>query len=201
MTIHEFGNLPAGATLQATDGATRYLRVDWVMRQELGGAPTYYCASLDWETTPAGRLAAKDAEIALLRGWVEDLRAQLAAAVPSVPPAVAAAGTGMSEHADSAEPPKPRSAGGRDKRTPCPECGKQVWPGSLKRHLAERHTDLGAALTMPPWPALQITEDLGDWRCAVCKGTAHARSLNQPDRCLRCAAHSPTNGNGHGVAP
>ena len=192
MTIHEFTPPPPGATLYAADGGARYLRVDWIMRQELGSSPTYYCATDDWETTPAGRLAVKDREIAALHAHIAELERRLAEAAPSVPPTVAASATGMAPAID-AEGAARGNTGGADKRTPCPHCEKRLWPSLLAEHIAAHHA--------PARPPITLVEERGDWRCTLCLSSANTRDLHYPDYCINCAARTraiSSNGVSHG---
>jgi len=189
MTIHEFSPPPVGATLHAMDGQARYLRVDWIMRQEMNGPPHYYCATADWASSPAGRLTAKDVEIASLRAQIADLEAQIAA--PPIPPVVAAAATGMvvSNLLDCPDCHRSfRSNQGLAVHRTCSHGGRPP------RRPQAAPTDGPAPTLAPP---IALVEDCGDWMCRLCLSDAHARDLRQPDYCIRCAAKTQVlNGNG-----
>ena len=174
MPTHEFTPPPAGATLHAVDGPVRYLRVDWIMRQEMNGRPEYYCATDDWETTPAGRLADKDREIAALQHHIAELESRLAA--PTVPPAVAEAAT----------PAEPGQAGmAVPHGLVCPDCGQNSFKNAhaLRVHRGRAHGTRTAAPLI-----VALVADDPTWRCESCGSDRHARSVTQPGLCLRCAA-------------
>jgi hypothetical protein len=118
----------------------------------------------------------------------EDLARQLAEA-QRVPPAVAAAATGI-------EPTKAPT----DKRKKCPYCNARPKAGGLQAHLDREHPNRPpdiVAVPSEPEPAIVLADP--PWRCASCDKNTFARSVADPSRCISCVAHeAPTNG--HAVA-
>jgi hypothetical protein len=99
----------------------------------------------------------------------------------------------------------------RDGKVPCdhPGCDARVWPRGLNAHKTRKHgADRQPIAVVAPTPAIAlppIALALGErpWRCANprCSG-AHARSVAQPDLCIRCVVELTDThlSNGHQVA-
>lgn len=212
---------PDGIHIATVDG-THYLRVEWIMRQEGSGTrPEYYCRAADWPTTLAGQLHTRDTEIASLQARIAALEQQLATHV--VPPAVAAAATGIDEPASEPEAARPGAFNNAGHRARCPICEKRIWPSLLDRHIAEQHPATPAAVVealklpapdatteelprpLPPDPHIRIQHPPitppplvhGSWRCRVCESDVFAPTKDDPSVCLRCAKARQ---NGHALA-
>jgi hypothetical protein len=184
--MSDFGSPPDGAALIATVDDARYLRVDWIMREQLGGRPEYYCPASVWETTPAARLAEKDAEIAALRSRVAELEQQRRG--PTVPPSIARAATGMPAVTDH-----------RPAKVPCdvPSCTAMLDPRGLGIHKKKMHGIAGLTSGRRKGASRPAQAQDG-WRCADCDTDAFAQDLHDPARCIRCAKR--LRANGHEVA-
>lgn len=133
-----------GAELLATVDQVRYYRVAWIVAQQDDEPPAYYSAACAWPETTAGKLAARDQEIARLQSRLADLEQQLA--TQSEPPAVADAASGMG----SAEPVRASPYTTAGHRARCPICDKKIWPSLLEKHLSDVH----AAQPIEPAPEL-----------------------------------------------
>jgi hypothetical protein len=160
-----------------------YVRVHVVLAWRQGGVPTLYCAESDWKATPIARLAEKDREIAALAALNDRLAARVAelellrAAPPETPAQNQAAMFRAQAAALSADV------------GPCPDCNETGWKSAraLQMHRQRAHQGMQTVKA----PPRQFVEELG-WHCAAkgCTG-AHARDLHDPDFCTLHAAPRP----------
>lgn len=201
----------ARGTVLARIDDVDYVAVRLVFAWPRAGVITPYCLEVDWPQTLPARLADRDQRLAELEAALQSAaelaltqvqRAEKAEAkvaelerliveAPVIPPAVAAAATGMPRQY------RPPSDGGRGKRIECAICHAQIWPKLFDAHMA-KHTRIDAPnpeVTEPPAaPRVQLVDDNPAWRCAEsgCSG-AFTRSLTNPSY---CAKHAPIT-NGH----
>jgi hypothetical protein len=170
-----FGVLPDGAALIATVDDARYLRVDWIMREQLGGRPEYYCPAADWETTPAARLAERDAEILALRARVAELE--------------------QSQRNGEVAKARWDGADHRPAKVPCdvPGCAVLLDPRGLGIHRRKIHGIIGPSSARRAGKSRTVQARDG-WRCADCDTDAFAQDMHDPARCIRCAKQLRANG-------
>jgi hypothetical protein len=81
-------------------------------------------------------------------------------------------------------------------RRKCPYCNERPKVVGLDAHIKRKHPNEALASTDAPPIAIAPIET--PWRCASCGGDAHARSLKDPNLCIRCVvAHAVPLTNGH----
>lgn len=191
--MDELNDLIAQGQILARIDDTDYISVHLVFAWQGDSGPTPYCLHADWPETLPAKLAAalRDnnelAEAFSLQAAEALKQAQRAAAAearvaeleriieetPIVPPAVAAAATGMpSERKGAYAPP---SDGGRSKRIECAICKGLIWPKLFDAHM-QRHTRIDIQTAAPEPPA---------WACEAC-GATDGQSVTEPARCKAC---------------
>lgn len=120
----------ATATPLATVDDETYLHVAMIVRQRADGAIGYYCPPDAWPTSPAARLAARDAELAQLRARIAALEAEAGGPDPAVAdgsPAPLRGGRG----------PRPAD----DAPVCCLICRQELakGPQALRMHITKKH--------------------------------------------------------------
>lgn len=153
----------------ATMDGDEYRTASVVLCRRADGAIESYCPAADWPSSPAGKLAQRDATITELSARITELEAQLVQQRADTRTHTQALDT----------PPERRS---------CPDCGQEFhYPQGLASHRLRKHGYRrpldGDAV---PSPSTRAMND-GEWACADCDSNTFSRSLTHPAYCMRCA--------------
>ena len=191
----------ASGELLAVHRGVDYLRACLIFALPHDGTvATFYATESDWPASPIGEIAARNRTIMQQQHTIAELEARIAE-LTRVPQEIAAAATPMEAPTHEGE------------AVPCPECDR-TFPSqkSLRMHRQRTHrgrawstrpraptaaaapesaTESAPPSDAPPTPPrIQLVEDNAAWRCDQCQTAVFARSLAQPDLCVRCAAKS-----------
>jgi hypothetical protein len=98
----------------------------------------------------------------------------------------------------------PKSAPGAelstDVRRKCPYCTSRPKVVGLQAHIERAHPEHVTVVAVPTVPPIALELGEPPWRCAQCHTDAHARSLKDSARCIRCVVEAAEHTNGHLLA-
>lgn len=205
ITLHDLTSREKDAVLLGRIAGSEYHEVSYVLRTDASGAHQIVGRASDW---PLIQLRAENTEQAALliaatqqaeqadalalaaQSRLVELEAQvLALRAALIPPALAAAATGLAVEPARAEL----------QLLQCPECPKQFGSKqALATHRANKHGYRNPG-SVAPTPMAALARENGGWRCAnkSCPG-AFTRSMKNEDYCTECAKTQPIgSSNGH----